>query len=97
MQQTNNIRFCHIENHQLIAFYKWNEDKTDEVLVIINLDSHYSQRGMLQLPLGDLLLDISNGINMHDLITDNSYLWYDEWNFVELHPALPFHMFHIKK
>ncbi len=97
LQQTNNIRFCHIENHQLIAFYKWNEDKTDEVLVIINLDSHYSQRGMLQLPLGDLLLDISNGINMHDLITDNSYLWYDEWNFVELHPALPFHLFHIKK
>jgi starch synthase (maltosyl-transferring) len=52
---------------------------------------------MLQLPLGDLLVDTSHGINMHDLITDNSYLWYDEWNFVELHPALPFHLFHIKK
>ena len=97
LQQTNNIRFCRIDNEQLIAFYKWNDDKTDEVLVIINLDSHYSQRGMLQLPLDELSHDISHGITMHDVVTDNSYLWYDEWNFVELHPALPFHLFHLKK
>lgn len=97
LQQTNNIRFCHIENHHLLAFYKWNEDKSDEVLVVINLDSHYSQRGMLQLPINDLSLNIEQGVTIHDLVTDNSYLWYDEWNFVELHPALPFHLFHIKK
>lgn len=97
LQQTNNIRFCRIDNEQLIAFYKWNDDKTDEVLVIINLDSHYSQRGMLQLPLDELSHDIGLGITMHDVVTDNSYLWYDEWNFVELHPALPFHLFHLKK
>jgi len=96
LQQTNNIRFCHIENHHLLAFYKWNEDKSDEVLVIINLDSHYSQRGMLQLPISELSLNIEQGVTVHDLVTDNSYLWYDEWNFVELHPALPFHLFHIK-
>jgi starch synthase (maltosyl-transferring) len=96
LQQTNNIRFCNIENHNLLAFYKWNEDKSDEVLVIINLDSHYSQRGMLQLPISDLSLNIEQGLTMHDLVTDNSYIWYDEWNFVELHPALPFHLFHIK-
>ena len=97
LQQTNNIRFCQIDNYNLIAFYKWNDDKSDEVLVIINLDSHYAQRGMLQLPIGELSMDIAHGVTMHDLVTDNSYLWYDEWNFVELHPALPFHLFQIKK
>ena len=96
LQQTNNIRFCQIDNYNLIAFYKWNDDKSDEVLVIINLDSHYAQRGMLQLPIGELSMDIEHGVTMHDLVTDNSYLWYDEWNFVELHPSLPFHLFQIK-
>ncbi len=30
LQQTNNIKFCHIDNDQLMAFYKWNDDKTNE-------------------------------------------------------------------
>lgn len=96
LQQTNNIQFCEVQNPQLIAFYKWDDEKTDQVLVVINLDSNYSQRGMLQLPEDVLGQFEGKGLTMHDLITDNSYIWADEWNFVEVHPALPFHLFHIK-
>ena len=97
LQQTNNIRFCHIENDKLIAFYKWNDDRTDETLTIINLDNHYAQRGMVQLPLDAMSLHQGQAIEMHDVITNNSYRWHDEWNFVELHTALPFHLFHIRR
>ena len=97
LQQTNNIRFCTIENDKLIAFYKWNDEKTDEILVIINLDPYYAQQGMVQLPLRELGIEAGKPIQMHDLITDNSYLWYQEWNFVELPSSLPFHVFQIKK
>ncbi|MFH6604929.1 alpha-1,4-glucan--maltose-1-phosphate maltosyltransferase [Maribacter algicola] len=97
LQQTNNIRFCTIENDRLIAFYKWSDDKTDETLIIVSLDNHYSQRGMVQLPLNEMGLEHGRSIEVHDTITNNSYIWSAEWNFVELHPALPFHLFHIKK
>ncbi|MEL6918834.1 MAG: alpha-1,4-glucan--maltose-1-phosphate maltosyltransferase, partial [Bacteroidota bacterium] len=97
LQQTNNIRFCHIENEQLLAFYKWNDDRTDETLIIVSLDPHYAQQGTVQLPMEDLGIHHGQAINLHDVITDNGYIWDNEWNFVELHPTLPFHLFHIKK
>ena len=97
LQQTNNILFCHIENDRLIAFYKWNEDKTDETLTIINLDNHYAQRGTVQLPLDAMGLHNGQAVEVNDVITSNTYVWSGEWNFVEIHPALPFHLFHIKR
>jgi starch synthase (maltosyl-transferring) len=97
LQQTNNIKFCHIENDNLLAFYKWNNDKTNELLIIISLDPYYAQQGSLQLPLADLSLSHGDHIQVHDLITDSSYSWTNEWNFIELHPTLPFHIFKIHR
>ena len=97
LQQTNNIKFCHIENDQLIAFYKWNTDRSNELLIVINLDPYYSQQGSLQLPLADLAISEGHQIQVHDLVTGSSYNWHHEWNFVELHPTLPFHIFKINK
>ncbi len=96
LQQTNNVRFCSIENDNLIAFYKWNDDRTDQMLIVISLDPYYSQRGTVQLPLDSLGIHAGQSIQVHDVVTDNGYLWHNEWNFIELHPALPFHLFHIK-
>ena len=97
LQQTNNIKFCYIENHNLIAFYKWNDSKTSEILVVISLDDHSLQQGMVQLPLSDLGINNGHPLEITDLITTNSYTWNKEWNFVELHPTLPFHIFKIHK
>ncbi len=97
LQQTNNIKFCETQNDQLVAFYKYNDDKTNELLIIISLDPHYSQKGLLQLPLHELNVRNGQNIEVHDLITKSSYHWDNEWNYVELHPALPMHIFKIKK
>ncbi|SDM81019.1 alpha-1,4-glucan--maltose-1-phosphate maltosyltransferase [Kriegella aquimaris] len=96
-QQTNNIMFCALENDYLIAFYKWNDDRTNETLTVINLDSHNSQQGMVQLPLEALGVSAGHPVIMKDMITDNSYTWSSEWNYVELSSSLPFHVFHINK
>ncbi len=97
LQQTNNIKFCNIENDQLIAFYKYDDDKTNELLIIISLDPYYSQQGNIQLPLYELGVHAGHNIEVHDLITKSSYHWNNEWNYVELHPTLPMHIFKIKK
>lgn len=97
LQQTNNIKFCHIENNNLMAFYKWNDAKTNELLIIISLDAYNSQQGSVQVPLKELGVSEGNLIIVKDLITNNSYTWYSEWNYIELHPTLPFHIFKINK
>ena len=97
LQQTNNIQFCHVENDNLIAFYKWNQEKSNELLIIISLDQYYTQQGSVQMPLYQLGLHEGQQFQVHDLVTGNSYNWSQEWNFIELHPTLPFHIFKINK
>ncbi|GAB5400247.1 MAG: alpha-1,4-glucan--maltose-1-phosphate maltosyltransferase [Aureisphaera sp.] len=97
LQQTNNIRFLSIENDQLLAYYKHDQSKENEILAVVNLDPYYAQNGWVQLPMSDLGIHEGQTIRVHDLITGSSYHWDKEWNFVELHPALPFHLFKIEK
>jgi len=97
LQQTNNIQFCAIENENIIAFYKWNDDRTNEMLMVISIDHHNSQHGNVELPIDDLDLQPGYGVEVSDLVTGSSYKWYQEWNYVELHPTLPFHIFKINK
>ena len=96
LQQTNNIRFCGLENEQLLAFYKWDDAGQDRLLVVISLDPDHSQQGYVQLPLDQLGTGVGARLEMHDLITHTSYHWEAEWNFVALHPDLPFHIFQIR-
>jgi starch synthase (maltosyl-transferring) len=96
-QQTNNIQFLETGNDQLIAFYKWNDNRTDETITIISLDAYNSQSGSVQLPLHDLKINPGHKIEVEDLVTRNCYNWYNEWNYVELHATLPFHIFKINK
>ncbi|MBT8262456.1 MAG: alpha-1,4-glucan--maltose-1-phosphate maltosyltransferase [Bacteroidia bacterium] len=97
LQQTKNIQFLSIENEQILAYHKYSDDREDETLMIVNLDPHYPQNGWVQLPMGELGVQEGQRISVTDLITGSSYHWDKEWNFVELHPALPFHLFKIGK
>lgn len=97
LQQTNNIEFCATDNDQVIAYYKYDDDKLDETLMICNIDPYYPKQAWVQLPLKSLKVQAGQPIKVVDLITGNSYIWDKEWNFVELHPSLPFHLFKIIK
>jgi starch synthase (maltosyl-transferring) len=95
LQQTNNITFCDTNNDQVIAYYKYDDARENETLMISSLDAYYVKQAMVRLPLEALGTKHARGITVTDLITGNSYIWDKEWNFVELHPSLPFHLFKI--
>lgn len=97
LQQTNNIEFCDTDNEQVIAYYKFDDDKSNETLMIASLDAYYTKQAWVKLPLASLGIQNGQNITVVDLITGNSYHWDKEWNFVELHPTLPFHLFKIIK
>nr|WP_321538744.1 hypothetical protein [Flavobacterium piscinae] len=94
LQQTNNIVFCKTDNEQLIAYYKFNDAKTDHTLMVCSLNAQNPLQAVVRLPLEELG---NQPVRVTDLITGNSYWWDREWNFVELHPALPFHLFKIER
>ena len=97
LQQTTNIEFCETTSDQLMAYYKYDDSRENETLMIVNLDAHYAKQGNVRLPLKQLGIQNGRAIRVHDLITGNSYIWDNEWNYVELHPTLPFHLFRIEK
>ena len=97
LQQTNNITFCDTDNQQIMAYYKYDDNKQNELLMIASLDPYYAKQAWVKLPLQSLGLHQGQPIRVTDLITGNSYIWNKEWNFVELHPSLPFHLFKIDK
>ena len=97
-QANYNLRFHDVDNDQIIAYSKSDEDRTNEVLVVVNLDPHYKQAGYISLPLEDLGLDPRQPYQAHDLLTDARYLWQGTRNYVELDPlTVPAHIFVIRR
>ena len=93
LQQTNNIIFCGTNNDQVLAYYKFDDDKQNETIMIVSLDAHNKSQAMVELPK-ELLR--GKPVQVTDLITGNTYIWDKEWNFIELSPELPFHLFKIQ-
>lgn len=94
LQQTNNLVFCNTNNDQVLAYYKFDDHKTNETLMVVSLDAHNTAQAMVQLPISEMG---NEPIEIQDLITGNTYHWNQEWNFVELHPDMPFHLFQINR
>jgi starch synthase (maltosyl-transferring) len=94
LQQTNNIVFCDTNNEQVMAYYKFDDNKENETLMVVSLDAFNKSQAMVKLPLQELG---NRPVEVTDLITGNSYLWDKEWNFVALSPELPFHLFKIQR
>lgn len=93
---TNNIEFCGIENEQLLAYFKQSEDGSDNILCVVNLDPYNRQSGWVQVPRHLIGVQDGKPLRMKDLISGNSYIWHDEWNYVELDPfQIPYHIFAI--
>ncbi|MGA9638041.1 alpha-1,4-glucan--maltose-1-phosphate maltosyltransferase [Flavobacterium sp.] len=93
LQQTNNIIFCNTNNDEIIAYYKFDDEKRNKTLMVVSLNADHTTQAMVQLPIAELGI---NPVNIVDLITGNSYVWDKEWNFVELSPNMPFHLFQIQ-
>ena len=94
LQQTNNIVFCDTNNDQVMAYYKYDDDKQNETLMIVSLNPYEQSQAMVRIPLDYIG---RQPIKVIDLITGNTYDWNKEWNYVELNPELPFHLFKIQK
>ena len=96
--QTNlNLSFHKIDNEQMICFSKRTDDLSNIILVVVNLDPHYTQSGWVELPLSEFNLTEKQPYYVVDLLNDMQYKWQGSRNYVELNPYdCPAHIFEVK-
>ena len=96
LRQDRNLEFYPVDNEQLICYGKWNDDCSNIIIALVNLDPYHRQAGWVQLPLEALDIDPHHPYQMHDLLSGGRYLWNGERNFVELNPqGAQAHVFHL--
>lgn len=96
LQQTREITFCRIDNDSIIAYLKKSAEDSNAILVVVNLDPFHTQSGWVQVPLKELGIESGRPFMAYDLLSEESYLWSGEWNYVELNPhMMPAHILRI--
>ena len=81
------LRFHETNNAELLCYSKTSPDGANVVFVVINLDSQHGQHGLVRIPTRDLGIPEDSSYLVHDLLTDATYTWRGEWNYVRLDPA----------
>jgi starch synthase (maltosyl-transferring) len=97
LHSNESLRFHAIQNDQLLAYSKSTQDLSNIVLIVVNLDVTWTQSGWVGLPLEEFGLAADQPFEVHDLLTDARYQWHGSHNYVELSPALPAHIFSIRR
>jgi starch synthase (maltosyl-transferring) len=98
LQSDWSLRFHSVDNEQLICYTKANQDLSNIVLVVVNLDPHHIHSGWLELPLSDFGIQEDRPYQVHDLLSDIRYLWHGPRNYVELSPqAIPAHILRLHR
>ncbi|MFH1379950.1 MAG: alpha-1,4-glucan--maltose-1-phosphate maltosyltransferase [bacterium] len=93
LQTTWNIRFLDVTNESLLSFAKTSEDGSNIILVVVNLDPYHTQSGWVSVPIKDFGIDPKQSYLLHDLISDDKYIWQGDRNYVELNPGImPVHI-----
>ncbi len=98
LQSDAGLHFCAIDNDQLIAYLKIDAASGNAILTVVNLDPHQPQSGWVDLDVGALKLDAEQPYQVHDLLSDQRYLWRGRRNYVMLDPQrAAAHVFRLRR
>lgn len=87
LQQTNNLCFDHVDNPHLIAYSKWDDEGSDRVLVVVNMDPAHTQGGWLAQAPEPAGYRPGDAYTVRDLISGREYDWSGLRNYVLLDPS----------
>jgi starch synthase (maltosyl-transferring) len=82
LQRLDNVTFLETENEELFAYLK--RTRSNDVIVVVNLDPAATQRGVCILPVGT---GLPPAYPVRDLLAGTEWTWHIGRNFVELPPG----------
>jgi starch synthase (maltosyl-transferring) len=100
LQADSGLHFCPVDNDQLIAYLKMDAKSGNVILTVVNLDPHRAQSGWVDVDVdvGALKLDAEQPYQVHDLLSEQRYIWRGRYNYVMLDPQrLPAHVFRLRR
>lgn len=93
-----NIEFVPADHSDMIAYLRWSDDRTNQILVVVNLDPHNRIESNIHLPLDTMGIDGGEEYQVADLIYEEVYHWTHSTNFVALDARTkPVHVFRVEK
>jgi starch synthase (maltosyl-transferring) len=95
LQRTTGVDFHPTDNEHILCYSKHDAAQRDLVLVVCNLDPHHRHAGWVELDLDALGIPAGTTFQVHDLLTDDRYLWNGGRNYIALDPAMPAHVFRV--
>ncbi len=100
LHRNSTLRFHRVdidfhEHEWLLAYSKTSVDQQDIILVVVNLDPERTHSGWVQVPATEW--GLNSIYQAHDLLTDARYTWSGEFNYVQLSPTAPVHIFCIRR
>ena len=96
LQSDAGLHFCPIDNDQLLAYLKIDARSGNVILTVVNLDPHLPQSGWVDLDIDALGLDAGQPYQVHDLLSEQRYIWRGRHNYVMLDPKrAPAHVFRL--
>ena len=98
LHRDRSLRFLRIDNDQLLAYAKVSEGGDNVVVTVVNLDPHNVQSGWLELDPESVNVDRSRPFQMHDLLSEQRFIWQGGWHYVKLDPhSVPAHIFVVRR
>jgi starch synthase (maltosyl-transferring) len=98
LHSNETLSFCRVDNDQLIAYLKMDAACGNVILTIVNLDPHSAQSGWVDLDIEQLNFAADQPYQVHDLLSDQRYIWRGRRNYVLLDPyRAPAHVFRLRK
>jgi starch synthase (maltosyl-transferring) len=92
------LRFFTIDNDELLAYAKRSDDGGNVIVTVVNLDPHNVQSGWLELDLAFIDCDPAHAFQMHDLLSNQRFLWQGGRHFIRLDPhSVPAHVFVVRR
>ena len=97
LQHNWSLRFHNVDNNEIICYSKSTDDLANIILVVVSLDAYHVQSGWVDLDLDALGLDSHHPYEIHDLISNDRYMWHGSRNYVELNPdRVAAHVFRLR-
>ncbi|QSI31130.1 DUF3416 domain-containing protein [Variovorax sp. RKNM96] len=98
LQWDRGLRFLHVDNDQLLAYAKESPDGDNVIVTVVNLDPHNPQWGWVGLEPASVGVKDGRAFQMHDLLSDQRFVWQGDWHYVRLDPhSVPAHIFVVRR
>lgn len=87
LQLYDNLSFYRADaNEQIMVYGKTTPEKDNIILVVVNLDPHNVQEAWVGVPYWEWGIGHDEAYYVTDLLTDTTYTWQGEHNYVRLDP-----------